>query len=57
MKTYEVQVYYSTSKNMNIRARNRQEAIEKAAARAARLGLDIDIVRVPFLEGDEESIT
>lgn len=52
-KEYGVTVYYPTSRTIIVSAKNRQEAIEKAAKKARDLGIEPTTLRVPFLEGDE----
>lgn len=53
-REYDVTVYFSAQRDYRIRAKNREQAIERASRRAKRAGLDVTTLRVPFLEGDEE---
>ena len=53
-REYDVTVYYAAQRNYRIKAKNREQAIERASRRADRSGLDVTTLRVPFLEGDEE---
>lgn len=52
-REYDVTVYYQTQRTYKVRARDRQQAIDRASAKAERAGLHVSILRVPFLEGDE----
>ena len=52
-QTYEVVAYYQDQKGLKIKARSREEAIQKASKRCADLGLTPITLEVPFLGGDE----
>jgi len=52
-KEYVCDIYYTATRTVKVKAKNRDEAIEKASRRAEVLGIDSISMRVPFLEGDE----
>lgn len=53
-REYEVTVYFSAQRSYRITAKNREQAIGRASRRAERAGLDVTVLRAPFLEGDKE---
>lgn len=53
-REYEITAYVTSQRTYRIKAKDRQQAMELAYRRAARAGLEVISVRVPFLDGDEE---